>query len=46
VPRHVALSALLIAGAQHAEQVAQDVAQQRAAELAERLAELQRSTQQ
>jgi hypothetical protein len=39
-PRHVALSALLLAGADQAGAVAQDLARQRAAELAERLAAL------
>lgn len=40
-PRHVALSALLQAGAAQAEAVAADLARRRAAELAERLAALQ-----
>jgi hypothetical protein len=39
-PRHVALSALLLAGANQADAVAQELARQRAAELAERLAAL------
>lgn len=39
-PRHVALSALLLAGAGQADVVAQELARQRAAELAERLAAL------
>lgn len=40
-PRHVALSALLIAGTQRAEDVTRQLAAQQAAELAERLAALQ-----
>ncbi|MFF0547222.1 hypothetical protein ACFYTF_30760 [Nocardia thailandica] len=39
-PRHVALSALLLAGAGQADVVAQELARQRAAELAARLAAL------
>ena len=39
-PRHVALSALLLAGAGQADVVAKELAQQHAAELAERLAAL------
>ncbi|MCP9625237.1 hypothetical protein NMK54_34390 [Nocardia otitidiscaviarum] len=39
-PRHVALSALLLAGANQVDAVAQELAQQRAAELAARLATL------
>jgi N-acetylglucosamine kinase-like BadF-type ATPase len=39
-PRHVALSALLMAGASQVDAVAQELAQQRAAELAARLAAL------
>ncbi len=40
VPRHVALSALLLAGAEQAEVVAERLIEQRAAELTERLAAL------
>jgi hypothetical protein len=40
-PRHVALSALLLAAAEQAEAVAQRLARQRADELAARLAALQ-----
>jgi N-acetylglucosamine kinase-like BadF-type ATPase len=40
-PRHVALSALLLAGARQADPVAHELARQRAAELAQRLAALQ-----
>ncbi|MBF6309139.1 hypothetical protein IU462_30185, partial [Nocardia farcinica] len=36
-PRHVALSALLLAGAEQVDAVAQELARRRAAELAERL---------
>ncbi|MBF6301648.1 hypothetical protein IU459_29520 [Nocardia amamiensis] len=39
-PRHVALSALLLAGAEQVDAVAQELARQRAAELAARLAAL------
>ncbi|MGY1948932.1 hypothetical protein [Nocardia asiatica] len=39
-PRHVALSALLLAGADQVDAVAQELARQRAAELAARLAAL------
>lgn len=44
VPRHVALSALLQAGAERAETVAAELAQHRAAELAARLQDLQGPT--
>jgi hypothetical protein len=43
-PRHLALSALLLAGAEQADAVAQQLAQRRAAELAERLQALQNVT--
>jgi hypothetical protein len=43
MPRHVALSALLLAGAEQADVVVERLAKQRAAELTERLAALQRS---
>ncbi|WP_459964124.1 hypothetical protein [Nocardia sp. IFM 10818] len=39
-PRHVALSALLLAGADQVDAVAQELAKQRAAELSARLATL------
>ncbi|MFD0366357.1 hypothetical protein ACFQZZ_33410 [Nocardia sp. GCM10030253] len=39
-PRHVALSALLLAGADQVDAVAQELAKERAAELAARLAAL------
>lgn len=41
IPRHVALSALLLAGAEQAKVVAERLVEQRAAELTERLAALQ-----
>lgn len=41
LPRHVALSALLLAGAGQADHVAHQLAEKRAAELSERLAALQ-----
>jgi N-acetylglucosamine kinase-like BadF-type ATPase len=43
VPRHVALSALLLAGAGQADVVAQQLIKERAAELTKRLAALQQS---
>ncbi|MEV6562966.1 hypothetical protein AB0M22_45115 [Nocardia sp. NPDC051756] len=44
-PRHVALSALLTAGANQVDAVAKELAQQRAAELTARLAALQTSAE-
>lgn len=43
-PRHVALSALIIAGAEQAPTIAKDLAKQQAAELAARLAALQQAS--
>jgi hypothetical protein len=43
VPRHVALSALLLAGAERAEDVARGLARKRAEELTARLAALQQT---
>ncbi|RSN05986.1 hypothetical protein DMC63_37905 [Streptomyces sp. WAC 05977] len=43
-PRHVALSALIIAGAEQAPAIAKDLAKRQAAELAARLAALQQAS--
>ncbi len=42
-PRHVALSALLLAGAEHAPEVTQHLAHEKAAQLHARLTELQQN---